>query len=202
MKKKIGLSLLILATFFAARNLKYFWGYVVYGKEQWNNLDQDFASALLIYSQLVLVAGVCFLAFRKQTLVYLGMNKGLLHGFVVGLGFIPAVVLPSFYFGLGHLYQAHNFNEVIAVFLFTFAGSAGFAWFYTAWKNLWVVIFLHGFMDVSWDMFQIETNVTGNLAVNVFRFVTLGLLIFLSLRQLKTFPERSIRGKFWINQKQ
>lgn len=256
MKKKIGLSLLILATFFAARNLKYFWGYVVYGKEQWNTLDQDFASELLIYSQLVLVAGVCFLVFRKQTLIYLGLNKGLFHGFVIGLlcslpmfvgyallskfnlqlnpqliyrdlflagffeeflfrgflfgllyyvvgwGFIPAVLLPSVYFGLGHLYQAHNFNEVIAVFLFTFVGSAGFAWFYTAWKNLWVVVFLHGFMDVSWDMFQIETNVTGNLAVNVFRFVSLGLIIFLSLRQLKTFPERSIRGKLWINQKQ
>jgi len=252
MRKKIFISLVVLLTFISARNLKYLYGYVVFGKEQWNELDEVYTTNLLVYSQILLVLLVCYFLFKNKVLEHLGMHKDMFHGFKIGLlcslpmligytimngyiikidlsiihralalagffeeflfrgflfgilfyyarwGFIPAVILPSIFFGLGHLYQAENMNEIISVFLFTALASAGFAWFYTAWKNLWVVIFLHGFMDLAWDMAQIDTNVTGNLMVNIFRFASLGLMIFLSLRNLKKHPLNSIKGSLWI----
>lgn len=253
MKKRIVISVTVILTFLCARYLKYFYGYILFGKDTWNSLNETFRNNLLVYSQIALVLIVSFILFRKKTFEYLGLKKGFLDGlkigficslpmilgyglmkgfdidlnlnlvhrdfvmagffeeflfrgflfgilfYVAGWGFIPAITLPSIYFGLGHLYQANNINEVIGVFLFTGFGSAGFAWFYIAWKNLWVVIFLHAFMDLAWDMFQIETNVTGNLMVNVFRFSTLGLMIFLSARHLKQHPENNLKGKLWVN---
>lgn len=253
MKKKTTISVIVISTFLTARYLKYFYAYLIYGKENWNKLDESFANNLLVYSQIILVFAVSFALFKKKAFPTLGIDKGILKGlqigvlctlpmligygllngfdiyidlkmmhrdfiiagffeeflfrgflfgvlfYVAGWGFIPAVLIPSIYFGLGHLYQADNFNEVISIFLFTTLGSAGFAWFYTAWKNLWVLIFLHAFMDLAWDAFQIETNVTGNLMVNIFRFATLGLMIFLSIRNLKQHPSYSIKEKLWLN---
>lgn len=253
MKRKILISIIVILTFLIARYLKYFYGYVVFGEEQWNALDKSIASNILIYSQIVLVFIVTSILFGRKTLEVLGLHKDVLKGlkigfictlpmfigyaflngfefkldlnlihrdivqagffeellfrgflfgilyYVVGWGFIPAVILPSIYFGLGHLYQAENFSEAINVFLFTGLGSAGFAWFYIAFKNLWVVIFLHAFMDLSWDVFQIETNAAGNLLVNIFRFTTLGLMIFLAIRNTIRHPENKINGKLWVN---
>lgn len=253
MKKKIVLSSIVIATFLAARYIKYFWAYAVFGKEGWNALDKAIATNILVYSQITLVSIVTFLLFKKQLFKSLGINSGILKGIAIGFlcslpmfigyaitsnfnlsinlqiihrdmiqagffeefifrgflfgllfyyagwGFIPAVILPSIYFGIGHLYQANSFNESISVFLFTGLASAGFAWFYTAWRNLWVVIFLHGFMDLAWDIFGIETNVVGNLSVNIFRFASLGLMIFLSMKNLKKHPEFSIKDKLWLN---
>ena len=253
MKKKIIISIVVVLTFLSARYLKYFYGYLVFGKDKWNELNQVYTTNLLVYSQIILVLIVCYILFKHKLLEHLGMHKDMFHGFKIGLlcslpmligytimngyvvnldlkmihqdlvlagffeeflfrgflfgvlfyyaswGFIPAIILPSVFFGLGHLYQAENMNEIISVFLFTAIASAGFAWFYTAWKNLWVLVFLHGFMDLAWDMSQIETNVTGSLWVNIFRFTTLGLLIFLSLRHLQKHKENSIKGKLWVN---
>jgi membrane protease YdiL (CAAX protease family) len=253
LKKKVLISITVILTFIFARYLKYFYAYVVFGKEHWNALDNTFATNLLVYSQILLVFIVSSLLFRRKAFEILGLDKGLLKGavigficslpmflgyaflngfefkldlslihrdfilagffeellfrgflfgilfYVVGWGFIPAVILPSIYFGLGHLYQAENMSETINVFLFTGIGSAGFAWFYTAFKNLWIVIFLHAFMDLAWDMFQIESNVTGGLLENIFRFITLGLMIFLAIRNTIQNTENKITGKLWIN---
>lgn len=253
MKKKVLISITVILTFILARYLKYFYAYVVFGKEQWNELDDVFATNLLVYSQIVLVFIVSGILFRRRMFKVLGLDKGVLKGlmigfictlpmfigyaflngfefkidlsiihrdfvlagffeellfrgflfgilyYVVGWGFIPAVILPSIFFGLGHLYQAENISEAINVFLFTGLGSAGFAWFYTAFKNLWIVIFLHAFMDLAWDMFQVESNVTGGLLENIFRFTTLGVMIFLAIRNTIQNRENSIKGKLWIN---
>ncbi|PHR46395.1 MAG: hypothetical protein COA32_11110 [Fluviicola sp.] len=253
MKKKVLISITIILTFLCARYLKYFYGYVVFGEEEWNALDDSFATNLLVYSQILLVFIVSSILFRRKVFEVLGLHKGILKGlaigficslpmfigyaflngfefkldlslihrdfiqagffeellfrgflfgilfYVVGWGFIPAILLPSIFFGLGHLYQAENVSEAISVFLFTGLGSAGFTWFYTAFKNLWVVIFLHAFMDLAWDMFQIETTVSGNLTVNIFRFATLGLMIFLAIRNTIRHPEHKMNGKFWVN---
>ena len=253
MNRKILISIVTIATFLIARKLKYFWAYAVFGKDEWNLMDERITSSILVYSQIVLVLIVCFLLFKKDIFKSLGLDRGIGKGFLVGLiatvpmiigyafindinlgmdlhvwhkdfvlagffeefmfrgflfgilfyyagwGFIPAIVIPSFYFGIGHLYQANTFGESVNVFVFTGLASAGFAWFYTAWRNLWVVVFLHAFMDLIWDVFQIETNVAGDMMVNLFRFTTLGLMIFLSIRNLNAHPEYSLKNKWWLN---
>ncbi len=127
-----------------------------------------------------------------------GFAFGILF-YYAGWGFISAVLIPSVLFGIGHLYQAETFAEGISVFLFTALGGAGFAWFYLAWRSLWMVIFLHGFMDLAWDMFSIQTNVTGDLNANIFRFATLGLVIYFSVKKAKAENNYSLKGKLWLN---
>lgn len=131
-----------------------------------------------------------------EELLFRGFLFGLLF-YYAGWGFLPAVLLPSIFFGLAHLYQAENFSDSIGIFIFTSLASAGFALFYVSWKSLWMVIFLHGFMDLAWDMFAIETNVTGDLYANIFRFSTLGLAIFFSAKRMKM--HNPLKGNWWRN---
>ena len=253
MKRKIVISLIVLTTFIALRYIKYFFAYVVFGKENWNNMDVDVASSISIYTQIVIALIVTAILFKKIPFSYLGLKKDLLKGLLAGflftlpmfigygfqagfqpeislksihlnmivagffeefmfrgfvfgilyyyggLGFISAVLIPSLFFGLGHLYQAESFSESISIFIFTALSSAGFAWFYISWGSLWMVIFLHGFMDLAWSMFKIEANATGDLYSNIFRFITLGLVIFFSLRKVRKDKSFSLKGKLWLN---
>jgi len=253
LRRRISISIVVIIAFIAARNIKYFFGYVIFGKESWNALDDQVATNLLVYSQITLILLVSFFLFRKKVFKALGLETGFLKGLAIGLlcslpmfigfgimnnfhidigiqgihrdmvvagffeellfrgflfgilfyyagwGFIPAILLPSIFFGIGHLYQAESMTDSISVFLFTFLASAGFAWFYTAWKNLWVLIFLHGFMDLAWEIFDIDTNVVGDVMINLFRFTTLGLMIFLSIKNMIKHPDLDVRGKLWIN---
>lgn len=253
MKRKIIISLVVIIAFIALRNLKYFYGYCVFGKETWDEMDFHLKVALLNYSIIALVLIITAFLFKKMPFEILGLKKDILKGMVVGFllvlpmfigygyaagfktditmqdvhfdmvlagffeeffyrgflfgilfyyagwGFISAVLIPSIFFGIGHLYQAESFSDGISVFLFTSIGGAGFAWFYLAWRSLWMVVFLHGFMDLAWDMFSIQTNVTGNLNANIFRFATLGLAIYFSVKKAKSENNYSLKGKLWLN---
>lgn len=118
--------------------------------------------------------------------------------FYCGWGFIPAALIASVFFGAGHLYQANELGSALGVFAFTAMASIGFALMYMTWQSLWLPVFLHGFMDLSWDMFSIETDVRGNTIANVFRFITIGLAVYFSIRKGKR--ERfSLRGRLWVN---
>lgn len=119
--------------------------------------------------------------------------------FYAGWGFLSAGIFTGLFFGAGHLYQADNWGSAVSIFLFTAGASVGFAWFYYAWKSLWMVVFLHGFMDVIWDSFQVETNVTGSLWVNVARFSTLIFAIIYSIKIARVNKRFDLKNKLWIN---
>lgn len=155
------------------------------------------ANGAISYSGELLHRDLVLAGFFEE-LLFRGFLFGVLF-YYAGWGFIPAILIPSVYFGLGHLYQAGTVEDGMYIFLFTSLASAGFAWFYTCWKSLWPVIFLHGFMDLAWDLFMVDTDVTGNTLVNVFRFLTLGLMIAWSVRQLLRNPENGLKGKWWVN---
>jgi hypothetical protein len=174
------------------------------------------AMAAALVSMIPMAAGLAFLAdFSAQgspsmvhkDLVMAGFfEEFFFRGFLFGLlfyyggwGFIPSCLLPSVFFGLGHLYQAGNAAESAGIFFFTLAAGAGFAWFYVAWNSLWFAIILHGCMDLAWDVFGVSTNVTGNAAVNVFRFLTLGLAVYLSVRRARTLNTYALKQKLWLN---
>lgn len=130
--------------------------------------------------------------------------RAFLFGFLfyyAGWGFLSAGIFTGLFFGWGHLYQASDITSAIGVFLFTVGASLGFSWFYYAWKSLWMVLFLHAFMDLSWDSVNIQTNVTGDLWINVARFATLLLAIFFSIRKAKLNDRFDLirNRKLWIH---
>ncbi|SFR31308.1 hypothetical protein SAMN04490243_0135 [Robiginitalea myxolifaciens] len=94
------------------------------------------------------------------------------------LGFIPSVFLGALLFGLVHLYQSSEISELIGIFLVTFLGGFLFAWVYVEWGfNLWVAIFLHAFMNLAWDLFDVSSNALGDVYPNIFRLITIALVI-------------------------
>ncbi len=253
MKRKIWISIIVIATFIICKYTKYFYGYIVFGKEKWNELDFDIKISYINYTQMIIMSIVAYLIFKKSPLKTLGLQTGfkegllcaticvlpmvvgygLLFGFNVdlslklfhrdfvltgffeefayraflfgllffyaGWGFIPAALITSLFFAAGHLYQAHDIVSAISIYIFTALASTGFAWFYLAWNSLWMVIFLHTFMDFVWDTFGVQDNVVGSLWVNVFRFSTLGLAIYFSVKKAKKENRYSLKNQVWIN---
>ena len=146
----------------------------------------------------ILYKGFVLAGFGEE-FIYRAFLFGLLF-YYAGWGFLSAGIFTGLFFGAGHLYQADNIGSAIAIFLFTTGVSIGFGWFYYAWKSLWMVAFLHGFMDVIWDSFQVETNVTGSLWVNVARFTTLIFAVLYSIKLGQKNGRLNLKGRLWVNQ--
>lgn len=117
--------------------------------------------------------------------------RALLIGFMfrfLRIGFLPAALIVSIIFGLGHLSQANELMESIGVFGITLFGSLLFGWIYLEWKNnLWIVFGMHLLMNLYWNIFNIEaSNALGGWAANIFRFATIGLAIFITIRHIRS----------------
>ena len=113
------------------------------------------------------------------------------------LGFLPAIILCSVLFASGHLYQSTDTKVLLGILLTTFLGSVLFAWLYVEWGyNIWVPMFLHSLMDISWYLFGTGSNALGGIGANVFRLMTVLLAISLTI-----IYKRRTRQLFLINRK-
>ncbi len=102
-----------------------------------------------------------------EEVFYRGFIFGLLYR-RAGWGFLPAVLVPSLFFGMGHLYQSPDPVQALMIFLITFTGSIWFSWMYIEWdNNLWVPIGLHFFMNLWWSAFQMGDTALGGAAVRI-----------------------------------
>ena len=130
-----------------------------------------------------------------QKTVFAGlMEEYLFRGYLFGLlfrklkwGFVPASIIGAVIFASGHIYQGSSLSEVLGVFFVTFIGAIWFAWLYIEWNyNLWIAVFLHIFMNLSWTLFDISSNASGNLYANIFRIITIALTIIITIK----YPEK------------
>jgi hypothetical protein len=114
----------------------------------------------------------------------------LFRGFLFGIlfrklnwGFIPASIIGGLIFGLGHIYQGSTPLETLGVFAITSIGAVWFSWLYIEWNNnLWIPIFLHALMNLSWILFEVSSNALGGLYTNLFRIITIALTIIITIR--------------------
>lgn len=143
-----------------------------------------------------------------QSTLFAGfMEELLFRGFLFGIlfrklnwGFIPAALLGSLFFGLGHIYQGSSIAETTGIFLITAVGAAWFAWLYTEWdNNLWVPVFMHVLMNLSWTLFEVSSTALGGGLTNVFRATTIALTIFITIYYHRKSGLR-ITGKNLIRQ--
>lgn len=127
----------------------------------------------------VLIAAVAAALFEE--LFFRGFLFGQLFRFTK-LGFIPSVIAGALLFASVHLYQSQEIGELIGIFLTTFLGALLFSWVYAEWRlNIWVPIFLHFFMNLSWMLFSAGENALGGLYSNIFRIITIALVIALTI---------------------
>jgi uncharacterized protein len=117
---------------------------------------------------------------------------------ILRIGFFPAIIVVSILFALGHIYQGEDLNSILGVTLITFIGSLIFGWLYIEWNNnLWVPIGTHILMNFYWSVFDIEaTNAIGGWGANIFRFITVVLVLLLTIRKINKEGSK-LKGK-WI----
>jgi uncharacterized protein len=148
-------------------------------------------SPMLISSALIGQIGedLKLLKLLRTTLFAGFMEEYLFRGFLFGLlfrklgwGFIPASLFGAVIFGLGHIYQGSTFLETTGVFFITALGAGWFAWLYIEWNNnLWVPVFLHILMNLSWTLFEVSDNALGGFYTNLFRITTIALTIITTI---------------------
>jgi membrane protease YdiL (CAAX protease family) len=130
--------------------------------------------------------------------------RGFLFGLLfrkTKLGFIPSVFFGALYFGMLHLYQSTEFAELLGIFLITFLGGILFSWVYAEWKyNIWIPIFLHMLMNLSWELFAVSDNALGDIYSNIFRLITVGLIIVLTVFYKRKKGEKLVVTKktLWL----
>lgn len=128
--------------------------------------------------------------------------RGLLFGLLFNYcrwGFIPACIISGCFFGAGHLYQATDLPSLLDIFTFTFFANAGFAFFYYVWGSLWMIISLHGFMDLVWAMFPLNTDFESNAYIPLFRFSTFIIAILVTTKKFRKQDNGMLSTKLWVN---
>lgn len=146
-----------------------------------------------------LVLSVFFAPFIEE-LFFRGFLFGQIFKYTK-IGFIPSIIFGALIFASGHVHQSTDLTVMVGIFITTFIGAIIFAWVYVEWNyNLWVPIFLHLFMNLSWIAFSASSNALGNIYVNIFRVITILLVFVLTIiyKKKKGIPFVVNKQTFWI----
>lgn len=149
----------------------------------------------------ILITAVAAAFFEE--LIFRGFLFGQIYRFT-RFGFIPSIIIGALLFGFVHLYQSNDIATMIGVFLTTFLGALLFGWAYVEWKcNLWVPIFLHFFMNLFWDLFSAGETALGGIYSNVFRILTIILIIGVTIvyKKRKGLALEVTRKTIWMKRK-
>lgn len=112
-----------------------------------------------------------------EEIIFRSFLIGILYRFT-RLGFLSSALLGSLLFAQVHLYQSQNLIELTEIFTITFLGSVFFAWaYFESEYNLWTAIFLHFFMNLYWEIFNVSENVSGNFYGNLYKLLSIVVLI-------------------------
>ena len=154
----------------------------------------DFNTDIKLNNILISVLAAAFF----EEIYFRGFLFGQLYKHT-SLGFIASVLLGALLFGLIHLYQSNVLIELVGIFLITFLGAILFAWVYVEWNyNLWVPIMLHALMNLAFEMFIVSDNALGGIYLNVFRTLTIALIITITIlyKKRKGIPLEVTRNTF------
>lgn len=95
--------------------------------------------------------------------------------------FWAAILVPTVFFSLSHLYQADSLLSAAGILGITAIGSVWFAWLYMRWDNLWVPIGMHALMNLWWYLFEVDTTALGGWLANGARLLTIVLSIVITI---------------------
>ncbi len=161
----------------------------------------------ILFTLPMFLGGLSFFKFSRQidienliagTLIAGFMEELYFRGFLFGqlfkktkLGFIPSIFFGALIFASGHLHQSQNISELFGIFAVTFFGAVFFAWMYVEWNyNLWVPIFTHTLMNLSWNLFEVDHSALGDVKANIFRGLTILTAILFTIVYKKIRNEK------------
>ena len=159
----------------------------------------EFNTALSLNEILIIGLAAGFF----EELYFRGFLFGQLYRFT-RLGFILSVFLGALLVGVANIIHGGDVVEFLLVFIITFLGGIIFGWVYAEWDfNLWVPIFLHIFLNLSWEMFKISGSAAGDFYANIIRLFTVVLFIVLTLVYKRRKGKRLeiTRNKLFVKKK-
>jgi membrane protease YdiL (CAAX protease family) len=117
------------------------------------------------------------------------VEESFYRGFLFGqiyrhtpLGFVSAILVGAIIFASGHMYQSQDILELAGIFSVTFMGAVLFAWLFVEWNyNLWIPVFLHALMNLSWYLYDMSETAMGGMLPNIFRGLTIAFAIIFTL---------------------
>lgn len=162
-----------------------------------HNIIKPFGYAFL-FSIPMLLGGLLFFELNSELNIQNILAGSIIIGFIeelffrgflfgqlfknTNVGFIPAIFFGALVFAIGHLYQSQDFYELIGIFVVTFMGAILFAWLYVEWNfNLWIPIFLHALMNLTWHLFDMDETALGGFLPNILRGLTIALAIVFTI---------------------
>jgi membrane protease YdiL (CAAX protease family) len=85
-------------------------------------------------------------------------------------GFIPAALLSSVIFGLGHIYQGNDLLSAVMAVGITAVAGTWFSWLYCeCGYRIWFPLWMHIFMNAAYGVFGMSGGAAGDLEGNIFK---------------------------------
>ena len=146
---------------------------------------------LRVFLDFALFAGVA------EEVLYRGLLFGLLFR-LAGWGFLPAALLNTAIFGLGHVAQGEGLAEAAGILAITGIGAFWFSWLYAEWDDLWVPIWLHVLMNGWWIVFEVADTALGPAQSWAARAAVIALSIGITLATARRRGGLAVRGRAWL----
>ncbi|NQY37472.1 MAG: CPBP family intramembrane metalloprotease [Alteromonadaceae bacterium] len=118
------------------------------------------------------------------------------------LGFIPAALVSSLIFGLGHIYQGHDAVSALMVVSITAIAGAWFSWLYCeCGYRIWFPLWMHIFMNAAYTIFGMSGGAVGDLEANIFKASSIILsLVYVNLIIRRGKKREVTLASLWRNQ--
>ncbi len=135
-----------------------------------DGLELAFSAGVWVLAEEVLYRGYCFNQLHRRA----------------GWNLFVAAAATGVVFGLVHLWNASIQSLDLSSQLFSIAliGAGGivFAWLFAAWSdNVWAPFFVHGLMNLGWELWNIDTHPAAGWLVITLRVGTVVLAIGLTI---------------------
>lgn len=107
-------------------------------------------------------------------------------------GFVPAVLASVIPFGFLHIQLEWKLMAIGSMFVLTALDGAFFCWMFVQWRyNLWIPVWLHILINLSWVAFE-GNDAEGRIWANAVRLAAIALSILFTI-WVKKHNEKSIR---------
>jgi membrane protease YdiL (CAAX protease family) len=115
--------------------------------------------------------------------------------------FIPAALISSIIFGLGHIYQGHDLLSAVMAVAITSVAGTWFSWLYCeCGYRVWFPLWMHIFMNAGYGIFGMSGGAAGDLEGNLFKASAIILsLLYVHLLVRKSKLRQITFTSLWHN---
>lgn len=154
-------------------------------------LGYAFLSNELNLSISAIITGSIYAGFFEEV-IFRGALFGVLFKYC-RWGFIPAALISSVIFGMGHIYQGNDpLSVLMAVTVTTIAGT-WFAWLYCECGYcIWFPMWMHILMNAAYGVFGMSGGAAGDLQGNLFKAIAIVLSIVYVEMLIKKGKQREV----------